>query len=90
MGLRKWIPKQAHMAPKSPHMARIGGSVYKDVKARDFYMTRSGQPSPMMRASLIYNLVNYRLSPDDRFPFDLGQIDSQKPISAHSTPVPKR
>jgi len=47
---------------KSPHMARIGGSVYSDVKAEDFYQTQAG-PSPMMKASLIYNLVNFRLDP---------------------------
>jgi hypothetical protein len=43
-------------------MARIGGSVYSDVKAEDYYQTQAG-PSPMMKASLIYNLVNFRLDP---------------------------
>ena len=45
---------------KSPHMARIGGSVYKDVDARSFYMDRQGNPSEMMEKSLVFNLVNYR------------------------------
>jgi len=48
---------------KSPHMARISGSVYPDVKAGDFFMSQAG-PSPMMRDSLIYKLVNFRLDPD--------------------------
>jgi dolichyl-diphosphooligosaccharide--protein glycosyltransferase len=48
---------------KSPHMARIGGSVYKDIDATQFYQDQHGNPSDMMRKSLIYNLVNYRLDP---------------------------
>jgi hypothetical protein len=43
-------------------MARIGGSVYSDVHADAFYQTQAG-PSPMMQASLIFNLVNFRLDP---------------------------
>lgn len=31
--------------------------------AKDFYMTREGVPSDMMRRSLIYTLVHYRLDP---------------------------
>jgi dolichyl-diphosphooligosaccharide--protein glycosyltransferase len=42
---------------KSPHMARIGASVLKDVKANEFYIDRQGRPSRMMRESLVYNLV---------------------------------
>ena len=42
---------------KSPHMARIGASVFKDVKANEFYIDRQGRPSRMMRESLVYNLV---------------------------------
>lgn len=50
---------------KSPHMARISGSVYKDIDASKFYMDRgTGKPSAMMEQSLVYNLVNYRLDPN--------------------------
>jgi hypothetical protein len=42
---------------KSPHMARIGASVFKDFKANEFYIDRQGRPSRMMRESLVYNLV---------------------------------
>merc|ERR1712008_471936 len=49
---------------KSPHMARISGSVYSDINPQIFGMMGEGQPSPMMAESVIYNLVNYRLNPD--------------------------
>jgi len=49
---------------KSPHMARIGGSVYKSIKPDDFYQDEQGNPSPMMKRSLIFNAVNYRLDPN--------------------------
>jgi len=48
---------------KSPHMARIGGSVYKEVNPDDFYQDEKGNPSDMMRKSLIYTAVHYRLNP---------------------------
>jgi dolichyl-diphosphooligosaccharide--protein glycosyltransferase len=49
---------------KSPHMARIGGSVYKDVKAQEFYIDRQGRPSKMMYESLVYNLVLNKFDPN--------------------------
>ncbi|EKX36499.1 hypothetical protein GUITHDRAFT_78856 [Guillardia theta CCMP2712] len=56
---------------KSPHMARIGGSVYKDIKPEDFWQDQSGKPSDMMRKSLIYRTVNFRLDPSiPQFPPD--------------------
>jgi len=48
---------------KSPHMARIGSSVYKDIPFQDFYQDREGRPSAMMARSMVYNMVNYRLNP---------------------------
>ena len=47
---------------KSPHMARIGNSVYHDFCPLDptcahFGFTRNGQPSNSMRASLLFNLI---------------------------------
>ncbi len=38
-------------------MARIGGSVFKDIPVGDFWIDRNNNPSPMMRASLVYNAV---------------------------------
>ena len=37
---------------KSPHMARISGSVYKDIRAQDFWFDPRKGPSPMMNESL--------------------------------------
>jgi len=49
---------------KSPHMARIASSVYADVPAADFHLNRStGLPSPMMEASLLWQLHGWRLDP---------------------------
>jgi len=49
---------------KSPHMARIGGSVYKDVRPELYYQDqRTGEPSKMMKESLVYNLVLNNLDP---------------------------
>lgn len=46
---------------KSPHMARIGTSVYPDICPNDptcshFGFMRDGRPTPMMEASLLYKL----------------------------------
>ena len=48
---------------KSPHMARIGNSVYRDICPKDPLCTKFGfrgnnheDPTPMMRQSLLYNL----------------------------------
>jgi len=48
---------------KSPHMARISGSVYKEINPEEFYMDQTGKPSDMMAKSLIYNAVTFRLDP---------------------------
>mmetsp|Transcript_15533 Transcript_15533/g.43505 ORF Transcript_15533/g.43505 Transcript_15533/m.43505 type:complete len:118 (+) Transcript_15533:2030-2383(+) len=48
---------------KSPHMARIAGSVYPDINPQNFYMDRQGTPSKMMEASLLYNLHGWKLDP---------------------------
>ena len=51
---------------KSPHMARIGNSVYRDICPNDplcshfgFYDYQQAQPTPMMRDSLLYNLCTH-------------------------------
>lgn len=62
-----WSTRYGGMAgddiAKSPHMARIGSSVYKDIPFQDFYQDRDGRPSPMMEKSMVYTMVNYRLDP---------------------------
>jgi dolichyl-diphosphooligosaccharide--protein glycosyltransferase len=63
---------------KSPHLARIANSVYRDhcpddPTCRGFgFVDRQGTPSNMMRRSLLYNLHGHRIKPDvvvspDRF-----------------------
>jgi len=56
---------------KSPHMARIGNSVYHDICPGDptcshfgFYKEGLGHPTPMMQKSLLYNLIRAGDSPD--------------------------
>jgi len=54
---------------KSPHLARIANSVYRDhcpgdVTCRAFgFVDRKGTPSPMMEKSFLYNLHSHRLVP---------------------------
>merc|ERR1711871_1542629 len=48
---------------KSPHMARIAGSVYKDINPQAFGMHSDGRPTKMMAESLVYNLVLGGLDP---------------------------
>eukprot|EP00756_Hemistasia_phaeocysticola_P009359 Hpha_TRINITY_DN14869_c3_g1::TRINITY_DN14869_c3_g1_i1::g.169552::m.169552/K07151/STT3; dolichyl-diphosphooligosaccharide--protein glycosyltransferase len=56
---------------KSPHMARIGNSVYSDICPGDPKCTRygfqqNGDPTPMMGASLLYKLVQHNVAPKVR------------------------
>ena len=47
---------------KSPHMARIGASVYGDrigCAASAFYMERDGTPSDCMRQSLLWRMHSW-------------------------------
>merc|ERR1719408_1166895 len=49
---------------KSPHMARIGNSVYRDICPGDptcsqFGFYQGGVPTPMMEKCLLYRMVNY-------------------------------
>jgi len=53
---------------KSPHMARIANSVYGDVCPGDptcnmFGFYNDGRPTPMMAASLLYNLIGHKQRP---------------------------
>jgi dolichyl-diphosphooligosaccharide--protein glycosyltransferase len=73
---------------KSPHMARIAGSVYKDINPNLFGQDRNGQPSKMMAQSLVYNLVLYGADPNVP-PFPPGTYaeaytTSHKMVSRHT------
>jgi dolichyl-diphosphooligosaccharide--protein glycosyltransferase len=53
---------------KSPHMARIGNSVYSDIcpgdpTCRRFGFNKDGTPTPMMAASLLYRLHSHNQKP---------------------------
>lgn len=54
---------------KSPHMARIGGSVYKDINPDEWGQDHYGRPSEKMRKSLLYTIINHRLD------VELGKVD---------------
>jgi dolichyl-diphosphooligosaccharide--protein glycosyltransferase len=50
---------------KSPHMARISGSVFPEkINPDAFYMGRDGKPSKMMADSLVYTLVTHKMDPN--------------------------
>jgi dolichyl-diphosphooligosaccharide--protein glycosyltransferase len=64
-----WTTRHAGMhsgddLAKSPHMARIGGSVYSDVKPEDFWIDHQGTPSAMMRESVLFRLHHHRINED--------------------------
>jgi dolichyl-diphosphooligosaccharide--protein glycosyltransferase len=53
---------------KSPHMARIGNSVFDDIcpddpTCQNFGFYQGGKPTPMMANSLLYKLHRNRVSP---------------------------
>tara|TARA_B110001452_G_C15053787_1_gene367958 strand:+ start:144 stop:749 length:606 start_codon:yes stop_codon:yes gene_type:complete len=63
-----WTTRYAGMPgddiAKSPHMARIAGSVYADVDPKAFYLDQaSGVPSPMMRESILWRMHHHRFDP---------------------------
>ena len=47
----------------SPHMARIAGSVYDDLKQEGFYVDELGNPSESMRNSLLFKLSAHGIVP---------------------------
>jgi dolichyl-diphosphooligosaccharide---protein glycosyltransferase len=56
---------------KSPHMARIGNSVYRDICPKDplcqhfgFQGPNHENPTPMMKKSLLYNLHAHNMKPN--------------------------
>lgn len=59
-----WAGGGADDLAKSPHMARIGNSVYKDICPGDPICAQfgfdptTGEPTPMMEKSLLYHLIN--------------------------------
>ena len=58
---------------KSPHMARIGSSVYGDrigCHSDHFYQTREGVPSDCMRRSILWRMHGFKYDPEVK-PMDL-------------------
>jgi len=62
-----WTTRYAGMSAddiaKSPHMARIAGSVYGDIDPTAYYLEAGGAPSAMMRESLLWRLHHHRFDP---------------------------
>eukprot|EP00811_Abedinium_folium_P035480 NODE_826_length_2744_cov_12.836072.p1 GENE.NODE_826_length_2744_cov_12.836072~~NODE_826_length_2744_cov_12.836072.p1 ORF type:complete len:824 (-),score=270.32 NODE_826_length_2744_cov_12.836072:271-2373(-) len=64
-----WAGGQGDDLGKSPHLARIGNSVFPDhcgdddPRCNKFSFYGDGKPTPMMAASLLYNLVKHNLEP---------------------------
>ena len=56
----RWAGMYGDDIAKSPHMARIGGSVYSDVDPNTFFVDGEGKPSPVMEESLLWKLHHYR------------------------------
>nr|ADG03035.1 putative oligosaccharyl transferase STT3 subunit [Trypanosoma brucei rhodesiense] len=62
-----WSGQDGSDLLKSPHMARIGNSVYRDMCSEDdplcrqfgFYSGDLNKPTPMMQRSLLYNLHRF-------------------------------
>ena len=63
-----WTTRYAGMPgddlAKSPHMARIAGSVYDDVQQEGFHVDEQGNPSDSMKESLLFKLSAYGLVPN--------------------------
>ena len=63
-----WAGGRGDDLMKSPHMARIGNSVYRDICPNDpmcrqfgFMSSDFSKPTPMMNASLLYNLHSHNM-----------------------------
>ena len=61
-----WTTRYAGMysddLAKSPHMARIAGSVYEDIDPKNFYLDQ-GNPSDMMAASILWRMHGLKYDP---------------------------
>lgn len=64
-----WAGGQGDDLGKSPHLARIGNSVFPDhcgdddPKCNKFSFYGDGSPTPMMAKSLLYKLVKHKVAP---------------------------
>jgi len=62
-----WTTRYAGMysddLAKSPHMARIAGSVYDDIKPTEFYLDQQGNPSDMMKESILWRMHGFKYDP---------------------------
>ncbi|KAH8614138.1 putative Oligosaccharyl transferase STT3 subunit [Trypanosoma vivax] len=76
-----WAGEEGSDLMKSPHMARIGNSVYHDICPKGdpschqfgFYNGDFNQPTPMMERSLLYNLHAFGVYPNVRLDRSLFQ-----------------
>eukprot|EP00451_Oxyrrhis_marina_P032806 CAMPEP_0204359156 /NCGR_PEP_ID=MMETSP0469-20131031/37040_1 /ASSEMBLY_ACC=CAM_ASM_000384 /TAXON_ID=2969 /ORGANISM="Oxyrrhis marina" /LENGTH=833 /DNA_ID=CAMNT_0051347139 /DNA_START=15 /DNA_END=2516 /DNA_ORIENTATION=- len=65
-----WAGGHGDDLAKSPHMARIGNSVFPDICGDDdptcskFGFYQGGEPTPMMAKSLLYKLHSHNIKPD--------------------------
>ena len=82
----RWAGQMGDDLAKSPHMARIAGSVYADVNATDFrFVDRDGTPSATMRASMLFQLHSYGMDPDVSEPqfFEEAYTTSNKMVRVY-------
>jgi dolichyl-diphosphooligosaccharide--protein glycosyltransferase len=63
---------------KMPHMANIAGSVYPEVSQKGYYLDREGNPSPLMRKSLLYQLTFYQMKPEVATPKNYKEVFKSK------------
>lgn len=67
-----WAGGRGDDLAKSPHLARIGNSVFPehcgddDPKCNKFGFHSDGRPTPMMQKSLLYNMVKHNLEPQSK------------------------
>lgn len=63
-----WSTRYGGMAgddlAKMPHMGRIAGSVYKDVPQDGYWQDQHGNPSELMRKSLLFQVHSSGIRPD--------------------------
>jgi len=76
----RFVGNQADDVAKSPHMARIGGSVFKDINPQAFYIDQSGRPSKMMYESLVFQLVM------NKFDQSVPALPSDHYVEAYTSP----
>jgi len=57
------VGMQSDDIAKMPHMVRIAGSVYPDIKPNDYWLDQNSGGSPAMTESILYRMTFYRILP---------------------------